>query len=163
MFEQDLKETQKNFNLIRADVEQVLKSNILDVEGQGNLELMLDRYAGIDYIAMSKYGLRGVASRIQKGKSWRTFTIRESKASGNKTEKEKRQFAIDKDFIYPYYTIQAYVEQDKIEYAICRTKELYKFIDDNPQKIRRNKTTNAIFVIVNWRDIENIITRTVRI
>lgn len=37
---------------------------------------MLDRFSGIDLIVLRDKALRGIASRVQWGNNWDTFTIR---------------------------------------------------------------------------------------
>lgn len=159
MFKEDFKATQKRFALIKPYIEKDICSKIISVEGQGELEKMLDIYAGIDYLALSENGLRGISSRIQTGKNWHTFTIRKEKSTGNKTEYEKRVKGISSGYIYPYYTLQAYLDTATIDYAICRTEDLYRFIKDNPTKVGQNKTTNAQFLIVDWRYLNPICRR----
>jgi hypothetical protein len=48
-------------------------------------------------------------SRIQTGVNYKTFTIRNKRKSGARTEYEKRKIAIEKGYLYPYLTVQAYV------------------------------------------------------
>ena len=78
----------------------------------------LDTLAGIDawLVRRSKAAICGVASRVQWGRAWNTFTIRISRPSGASTEYEKRLRAIDSrdhGLLYPHYTIQGYVEDPK--------------------------------------------------
>ena len=80
----------------------------------------LDTLAGIDawLIRRGKASICGVASRVQWGRAWNTFTIRISRPSGASTEYEKRLRAIDNrdhGFLYPHYTIQGYIEDPKGE------------------------------------------------
>lgn len=149
-FEKDLATSKLIFEKIKPYIEKDTKSKIYAVEGEDNALKTLDIYAGIDYLLVSKKGIRGLASRIQAGNSYQTFTVRAEKASGAKTEFEKRVDALSEDYLYPYYTMQAYYQSDKIEYAICRTKDLYRFILNNEDKVKKNRTTNAEFYIVNW-------------
>src|SRR2546430_16705931 len=71
----------------------------------------LDACSGIDAFQMLPSGnvLRGIASRIQYGRSYPTFTLRYKRSSGAATEFEKRLYAIRhgaQGYIYPHLTIQ---------------------------------------------------------
>jgi hypothetical protein len=71
----------------------------------------LDALAGIDaWQILRPFGMRGLASRVQyTDQPWRTFTIRASLASGYETELHKRLRAIQHGYLYPHFTVQAYV------------------------------------------------------
>jgi hypothetical protein len=92
----------------------------------------LDMYAGIDawQIFRDRCAIRGIASRVQWDSPYRTFTIRYSKTSGQKTEYAKRLDAIKNEtegLIYPHLTIQAYFDsksQKLIAAAAIPTKAL---------------------------------------
>jgi hypothetical protein len=75
----------------------------------------LDMYSGIDawQVLSDRRAIRGIASRVQWDSPYRSFTIRYSKISGQKTEYEKRLDAIkneDEGLLYPHLTIQAYID-----------------------------------------------------
>lgn len=163
MFKDDLQKSQKYFRSIKPILEAETNSKIVEVEGQNNALKSLDLYAGIDYLLIDDKGVRGIASRIQEGPCYRTFTIRVSKKSGAKTEFEKRIDAFADNYIYPYYTLQAYADNDKIIYAVCRTTDLYKFVFENPEKVQVRTTTNASFFVVNWSDIPCSVKMLVRV
>lgn len=152
-FKDDLSFSKDVFSIIKPYIEKDTNSMIIDVEGAGDALKQLDINAGIDYMLVSNKGIRGLASRVQAGKSWRTFTVRARKQSGAKTEYEKRIDAINEGYIYPYYTMQAYADNDKIEYAICKTDDLYRLIQSCPNKVKKRSTTNAEFLVVNWSDL----------
>ena len=95
MFTDDFKQTITDFEYIRP----------------GELAQVLDMRCGIDYLLVTADGVRGIASRIQHGHCWRTFTVRASKTNGATTEYEKRSVALLHDFIYPYWTVQAYIHE----------------------------------------------------
>jgi len=131
------------------------------IEGNHSIESqrMLDIMAGIDsWMYKEKYGVIGIASRIQKGINWETFTVRKSRESGTKTEFDKVSKAIENGSIYPFYTVQAYIKDSKIEgMAICRTKSLYQLIKDKKYKIRQtgaNQDGQSIFYAVKWSDFK---------
>ena len=117
--------------------------------------LWLDQYAGIDYVVKSKNNnIIGIAARIQF-MNFRTFTIRKTRYTGTKTEFEKRIEAIEKGYIFPAYTLQAYFLNKNFSHAaIIPTKQLYNFIINNPNKVHERKSDN-IFLFVNWNDLKN--------
>src|SRR5437762_25013 len=75
--------------------------------------------------------LRGIASRIQYGRSYPTFTLRYKRSSGAATEFEKRLYAIRhgaQGYIYPHLTIQAYISRPSgrlLAAAVTETSSLY--------------------------------------
>lgn len=136
--------------------------NLLQMEGRPDIELAraLDIRSGIDGWEMTADGgMRGVASRMQEGRAWNSFTVRMTRRSGAETEYAKRKKAIesDKGLIFPHLTVQAFAETKTgpvISIGICKTKDLIKFIDDGLHETR--PTDNATFAVCYWRKmIEN--------
>lgn len=101
----------------------------------------LDILAGIDFWqAMRDRGyMRGIAARVQatpRG-AFDTFTIREHRDSGARTEFEKRLGSIrqrEVGALYPALTVQGYVaswdEGPLLSAAVCRTIDLYEWLAD---------------------------------
>lgn len=92
---------------------------IIPVEGDDNeVCKLLDMTCGTDYLqAYKDKGLVwGVASRIQtvkRGfKPYNTFTVRKARETGATTEYEKRAYAIKHGGVYPFLTMQAYVDEN---------------------------------------------------
>jgi hypothetical protein len=118
--------------------------------------------AGIDawHISTVK-GIRGLASRIQVGdKDWRTFTIRDKRSSGTKTEYEKRKYAIENNYLYPYLTMQAYITKDNkiISFAVARTVDIIEMIDKGMAYIdhtKKEQKGQASFHVIKWEDVKN--------
>lgn len=105
----------------------------------GQFAQALDVRAGIDaWQIHTSHGIRGIASRVQWGdRDWGTFTVRYSRSSGATTEYEKRRAAIASGagWLFPYLTIQAYVEKPAREgallsAAVCRTADLIRYIEE---------------------------------
>jgi hypothetical protein len=100
----------------------------------------------------------GMALRTQpvpiNSPCYNTFTIRYKRHTGNTTEYAKRHYAIDNNYIYPKYTIQTYTDaNNKIRSAAyVDTKELYQYIENNPDKIHYKDSDN-LFAYVNWTDL----------
>lgn len=131
---------------------------LLLMEGRPDMELakLLDMRAGIDgWHVMQSGGIRGIASRIQKGdKVWATFTVRKSRFNGAPTEYEKRVESIESENgqIYPHLTVQAYAKTTHgpiLAAAVCKTRDLIGYIQKGLAEVRR--TTNAEFYICAWQ------------
>lgn len=119
---------------------------------------ILDIKAGIDGWQIHNDGMRGIASRIQKGdKIWNTFTVRMARDSGAKTEFEKRSIAIKTGrYIYPYLTIQAYVrtwDGPVLSIGMAKTSDIIEFIERGLNTL--NRTSNAIFAVCSWVKMES--------
>lgn len=104
----------------------------VEAVAEANFKDELDLLAGIDawQILYSPSAVRGIASRVQWGACYASFTIRTRLPSGNETEFHKRLRAIensDQGHLFPHLTIQAYVEQRQgrlIAAAAVSTKHL---------------------------------------
>lgn len=98
----------------------------------------LDRNAGIDaWYIETENGIRGIASRVQWGKDWKTFTVRIKTVFGSRTEYQKLSNAIKNDWLYPYWFVQAYLTESKklLNVARCKTKDLIEYIDINKHEL----------------------------
>jgi hypothetical protein len=131
---------------------------LLQMEGRPDIELarLLDMRAGIDGWHIHSGGMRGIASRVQYGHDWRTFTVRMSRDSGAKTEYQKRFEAIHtaRGWIYPAITVHAYAETQIgpiISIGIARTADVIDFIAKGLHKERR--TSNAVFAACSWLEM----------
>lgn len=164
--EKDMNESSLNFmRLLAPRVKKMLNcEGILKVEDiDEETAKLLDLRCGIDYVGLYEGTdlCYGIAARVQKSRNWKTFTIREQRKSGAKTEREKREFAIKHNGIYPNLTIQGYISDDEVlGVAIMRTKDLFEYINLNsPLMIRRttlpDKIGQAVFLVCPWDDIAN--------
>lgn len=128
--------------LAQPIMKRILKGGeIMAVEGQDNeICEMLDRTCGTDYFHVYENSglVWGVASRIQEydpeknKRPFNSFTVRKARDSGTKTEYEKRKTAIEHGGVYPFLTMQAYinVKTNEIEtLAIVKTTDLMDFVD----------------------------------
>jgi hypothetical protein len=116
-----------------------------------------DQLSGIDaWQIVEPEGIKGIASRIQWGlKPWNTFTIRYQRCTGRETEYNKRKKAMDSgDWLYPFYTIQAYIETRRIgkliSLAIAKTKDIFAMIEKKQCYEKPNSDDGNIFKIVSW-------------
>jgi hypothetical protein len=135
--------------------------SIQSIEANIELEIasLLDATAGIDVFFSDTTGMGGLASRIQSGcvKSWDTFTVRKSRESGAKTEFDKRKDALRSNgkYIYPYYTLQAYIDKDDnlLSMAVVCTRDLIELIDMGEYRVNHTGAVQigqAEFYIVDW-------------
>lgn len=143
-------------------LEKVLDGELIVIEGDdiNETKRLLDTMAGIDLFAVNPIkGMRGVASRLQWGKAWRTFTIRKERESGTKTEYEKRKYAIENGYLYPRITMQAYIDhkQNIVTIGIAYTEDIIRCIDNGNCKIRRtgaDQKGQASFYVVEWDEMK---------
>jgi UDP-N-acetylglucosamine pyrophosphorylase len=145
------------FNSIKSIVEQAAKIKITSIEQVNNdLCVKFDSLCGCDYLAENSLGLYGIAMRVQFKKNWQTFTIREARDSGAKTEFHKRSEQIKQGYFYPRITIQAYfsdeVNKTFLGGCLIKTKDLFDYIESGGV-FSRNRTSNASFIVVRWDDL----------
>jgi len=132
---------------------------IVPVESTSETSLagLLDMHAGIDWVHCGEHGVRGIASRVQAGPDYSTFTVRASRDSGATTELEKRRLAIDTQmWLYPALTVQAYAETQTgpvTSVGVVKTVDLYRFIEGGGYLM--NRTTNATFIICDWSKMQD--------
>jgi len=120
-----------------------------------NMARRLDMLAGIDaWHIQTGAGIRGIASRVQVGRSWRSFTIRLALDSGADTEYAKRGRAIRAApgrWLFPYLTCQAYLanwDGPLLSAAVAKTSDIITCVDNGWCEKRR--TDNASFAVVFW-------------
>lgn len=163
-------------------------SYVVVCEGdQDDLKTKMDMYAGIDMCTIDKEHqvVQGIASRIQWGTCWRTFTIRALTDSGSfDTELKKRSMAIKKGDMYPTWTMQAYIRHDLQDdtkilctIGIIRTVDLFDYVmgeitdqhftgDEffdalqnqfsiGEVDVRKNYAGGAVFLTCNWDKLIN--------
>ena len=163
-FEGALSKSMQQFeDVLRDELSKILKGELRVVEGITIHEMakLLDTLAGIDVWYINRLnGMRGIASRIQTGVNYKTFTIRNKRETGARTEYEKRKIAIEKGYLYPYLTAQAYVTKDNklMSFAIARTEDIINAIDRGlcyKRHTNSNQIGQAEFYVVRWYDMKN--------
>jgi len=129
------------------------------------MAMLLDQYSSIDawYIKKDE-GVRGLASRVQYDYTCNTFTIRRSRESGARTEFDKLTYAIENQWLHPYWFCHAYIypvkPQKKVySVALCKTLDLIKHIQKGQEGhdyyIRSvDKYGAADFYVVPWVKLE---------
>lgn len=132
---------------------------VVEAVAPDQLRRDLDILAGIDawHMADTNGTMRGIASRVQWGKSWRTFTIRVRRPNGAMTEFEKRSRALDRPsegWLFPALTVQAYVAVPRVGRllgaGIIRTADLYAYARAHPTR-RPRRAGNGGEEFTHWR------------
>lgn len=130
---------------------------LFDIENENsNLSKILDVNTGIDALHILNGRIRGMAIRVQWGENYGTFTVRYKRTSGAKTEYEKRIDAIKNGWMYPFYTVQAYMDGKKcVNFAIVKTSDMYAFIRDCPEQVieEQNRYDGNLFYHVSFKKI----------
>ena len=169
---QDMRKSMAFVDVARPIIRGLLNGGeTLAVEGDDNeVCRMLDMTCGTDYFHVwdSKGLVWGVASRIQdynpdadrNGRGpFNSFTVRKARASGVKTEYEKRKYAIEHHGVYPYLTMQAYINTKSGEVeslALVRTEDLMDFVDKGLASERHTgaaQTGQAAFFVAYWDEM----------
>lgn len=140
---------------------------ITPVEGDDNeICKMLDRTCGTDYFQVyeDKGIVWGIASRFQKIQNgyrpYNTFTVRKSRESGAQTEYEKRKNAIKCNGVYPYLTLQAFVNsetKDILSLAIAKTSDIIDYIENGYAEEKHTgffQIGQASFYVLQWGDMQ---------
>ena len=141
-----------------ADFERLVWPAVREWCGGGDIELVeassdqrmarrFDQLAGIDAWQMTGYDglMRGIASRVQWGTAWDSFTMRVRRPNGVPTEVEKRIRAVldvEARWLSPALTIQAYVSERGGNGRLChvlvaRTTDLYRFAMEHQDLVQR--------------------------
>lgn len=136
----------------------LINGRIHSIEESNNDTLLLfDKHSGVDLIRQDKIGLQGIASRVQFGNDWQTYTIRAKRQSGAKTELEKRLEQIQHGYFYPAFTLQAYFDNRKdlnlLSIAVVKTVDLYHFLINNPSRVKK-RTSDNMFIFCSWYDLK---------
>jgi hypothetical protein len=122
---------------------------------------LVDQLSGVDawQIIESDGVMRGIASRVQFGRAYASFTIREARASGRGTELEKRLKALQekrRGWLLPALTVQGYVSGRTagtlLYAAVGYSDELYSYIAAGEEyDLRTNPDDGNTFVVL-WVD-----------
>jgi hypothetical protein len=135
---------------------------IISVESLDNeLAQQLDMISGIDALQVVDGMLRGLATRVQYGTPWASFTLRHKRTSGARTELAKRLDAIrqqEEGYIMPAYHVQAYISSktDGQLYHVCaaRTIDILETYISGIEGVdymhRINKSDDTIFAAIWW-------------
>lgn len=156
----DLDASSRAFETISGTtLQKLIKGDLIScetfAEQEQSIGFAMDVQAGIDYLSVNDYGMRGLAVRVQWGVPYNTFTIRKSRPSGVKTEYEKRTYQIENGYIYPEFTIQCYFDNKEknnlISMAVVRTVDLYQALktSDNIETLQSNNE----FLAIHWNEI----------
>lgn len=137
-------------------------------EHDSDLKALLD-YAGIDALAKDTSGATvALASRVIEvkpyGKDYDCFSLRDSRANGYKTEKDKMQRAIDFDSLRPMWHVQTFIDNGLATAAIVRTRDLVNYIATHKTKTKTTRDGTE-FKLAFWNDLRlaGITVRTIQI
>lgn len=116
---------------------------------------LLDTQAGIDgWQLVSDGGIRGIASRVQVGRCWRSWTIRTKTRYGGKTERDKL-LDVDLTLLRPSLHIQAYtasLREPPSAAACIRTADLIRLLVATSSREMSNPQDGNLFVPIWWDD-----------
>lgn len=146
--------------LILPVLPMLVRGKYIRVEGTPEeIAQYLDQNIGIDAMLDCGNVTYGLGSRIQFDSGvWNTFTIRCSRESGHITELEKLRKAIQYDSMRPHMTLQAYVENNKLQtIGVAWTKDIIEYIDahDCPIRTSFDGSKRAQFVFVKWDEMKD--------
>jgi hypothetical protein len=151
--------------LIRPVAEVKLDGRFDLVENMADeMKRALDIEAGVDlWLVQNAGGIRGVASRVQRGKNWRTFTIRKERRTGVETEYAKRREALENELLYPALTLHGYVTSDGVAllgFGVAQTRDLIAMIEqhqyDDVKMTREDRNDGiATFYVISWDNVRD--------
>lgn len=132
--------------------------SLVEVSPDQKMARNFDVLAGIDawQITGPDGLMRGIASRVQWGTPWDSFTMRVRRPNGASTEVEKRIKAvldIEAGWLRPTLTVQAYVSErggfGRLQHVLmARTADLYRFAIEHQERIERR--TNGSDQVEFW-------------
>ena len=158
-FAQAQKQAVSDFNnFVRPVLRDMFKPcHIVLIEARNDEFLKyLDVFSGIDsfIIRLDSQQVFPVSNRIQRGKNFRTFTIRYSRDSNTPTEFEKLIKARQQAALTPSLTFQAYISNETLlGLAVAKTDDLLNFISTKKAKIKHTKPDQigqASFYVIDW-------------
>lgn len=161
-WDKDLKDSVIAINKIKDNYLPKLISGKIHSAENSDVEIvkLLDVVSGVDYIAENEHGLRGIATRVQWGTPYNTFTIRSERHTGNCTELEKRLYQIENGYIYPSLTLQAYFDNRKennlLSIGVIKTKDLYRIYQESPLLFQTNHSDNE-FKFIHWHNLDGYV------
>lgn len=163
----DMRQSMSRVEKAKPIIAQILNGGeIIPVEGDDNeVCKLLDMTCGTDYLqAYKDKGLVwGVASRIQTIKQgykpYNTFTVRKARESGAVTEYEKRAYAIKHGGVYPFLTMQAYVDENDnfLSIGIAKTTDIMDFVEKglaDTNHTGKQQIGQAAFYVCRWSKMQ---------
>lgn len=120
---------------------------------------MLDMRCGVDAWHLHTDGVRGIASRIQSGCCYRTFTVRMRRHTGGETEFAKLERAITsgRGWLRPQITVQAYAKTQAgpvLCVGVTNTDDLYRFIKSGFHTTRSTPGGREVFAVCDWAQMK---------
>lgn len=147
---------------LRQPLEKILDGRIVQSEGNGEVGKLLDTQAGIDALLVHpRFGVLGIAVRIQYDKNWRTFTVRMKRETQARTEFSKLLAAQTNGGITPKLMVHAYVDREKqtlLGAAVAKVEDVYQCIASELCETRQtsdDQIGRAAFYVVDWDMLKN--------
>jgi hypothetical protein len=139
----------------------LIKGRLINIETSDEEVLaLMDIYSGIDAVRCHDKRLQGIAWRAQWGKAWNTFTIRQQRFSGAKTELEKRIESIEHGYFFPAFTMQAYFDNcfdlNCLSVGVIKTVDLFELYKTKPEIFKQRQSDN-LFLFVEWDDLKGYV------
>lgn len=163
----DMRKSMERVEKARPIIAELLNGGeIIPIEGDDSeICRLLDMTCGTDYVqAYKQKGLVwGVASRIQTIKQgykpYNSFTVRKERSSGALTEYEKRIYAIKHNGIYPFLTMQAYVDEDDnfLSVGVAKTTDILEFVENGfaySNHTGAKQIGQASFFVCKWGEMQ---------
>ncbi|MBQ3451793.1 MAG: hypothetical protein IJG32_05985 [Selenomonadaceae bacterium] len=122
-----------------------------------NFETQLDCDFGIDALIVVDGTIYPVASRVQNGTNYESFSVRRSRPSGATTEFDKLSQAWRIQAPMPTYTVQGFIDKDGqiAVVGIAETIELLKYIGKHRDQWRPTKDGETFYYIP-FAELENV-------
>lgn len=152
--------------MVKYDIYNVERSkdqNFRRLDSTSNIDWIMREYIDLGGDKQEDIGCISLAFRIQfSGINYKTFTIRAFTKLGGNTEIDKRRFIAGSQgrYLSPYYTCQAYMEEDKttlIGFCFAPTANITAAMLAG-RTVSKNNTDNTGFVAVNCYDVEGALT-----
>lgn len=155
----DKKQSAEDFQkFVAPAIEKYCDAKVISLENlRGKLPLMLDQQFSTDALYIKNGAMCGLTSRIQRGKNWRTFTIRAVRDNLRKTELQKHSDAMKNGEYLPELTTQTYINDTEITIGIARTADILDYIKKNKTQAKHTNNTldgQATFLCVSWDDMQ---------
>lgn len=146
---EDMDQAISDFDLIKPILERYGFTNIINLEAHlTNHHYELDIIYGCDILATLDGKEIGIASRIQRGYDYNSFSLRDKRHTGTKTEIDKRLDEIKRNDLKAIYTLQGFIENDVvIKMGLCKTVDLYDLFENKNGLFGYRYSDNAFYYI----------------
>jgi hypothetical protein len=129
----------------------------MELEVSDRVKTLFDVSSGIDaWQYRDGFGMYGIASRVQHGRDWSTFTLRVARSSGCRTEAQKLLEAVESGDgrAFPKWFVQAYTTAQVdplLSVAVCDTRVILDCWKSRCGEMR--ECENAKFFTMWWHQM----------